>query len=97
MGSNTVTIHGEPCYLPKLQYRILLYLLENQNRIITRDQILIRFWGYDFDGNERVVDTHIKKLRKAIAASDCKIRTVHKAGYRMEVPNYEKEKSNIRK
>ena len=97
MGSNTVTIHGEPCYLPKLQYQILLYLLENQNRIITRDQILIRFWGYDFDGNERVVDTHIKKLRKAIAVSDCKIRTVHKAGYRMEVPNYEKEKSNIRK
>ena len=95
MGTNTVTIHGEPCYLPRLQYQILLYLLENQNRIITRDQILIRFWGYDFDGNERVVDTHIKKLRKAIAASDCKITTVHKAGYRMEVPNFEKEKPNI--
>lgn len=86
MGTNTVTIQGEACHLPKLQYQILVYLLENCNRILTRDQILIRFWGYDFDGNERVVDTHIKKLRKAIAGSNCKIMTVHKTGYRMEVP-----------
>ena len=86
LGTKQVFIGGELCHLPKLQYDILLYLLENPNRILTRDQILIRFWGYDFDGNERVVDTHIKKLRKAIAGSDCKITTIHKAGYRMEVP-----------
>lgn len=86
LGTKHVTIQGETCHLPKLQYEILVYFLENPNRILTRDQILIRFWGYDFDGNERVVDTHIKKLRKAIAGSDCKIITVHKAGYRMEVP-----------
>ena len=86
LGTKQVVIAGEFCHLPKLQYEILLYLLENPNRILTRDQILIRFWGYDFEGNERVVDTHIKKLRKAIAGSDCKITTVHKAGYRMEVP-----------
>jgi len=86
LGTKQVVIAGEFCHLPKLQYEILLYLLENPNRILTRDQILIRFWGYDFEGNERVVDTHIKKLRKAIAGSDCKITTIHKAGYRMEVP-----------
>jgi DNA-binding response OmpR family regulator len=85
-GQNTVYIDGEKCHLPKLQYQILLYFLENSNRILTREQILIRFWGYDFDGNERVVDNQIKKLRKAIADSDCKIVTIHKAGYRMEVP-----------
>lgn len=86
MGTNRVTINGKLCHLPKLEYQILVYLLENPNRILSRDQLLIRFWGYDFDGNERVVDNHIKKLRKAIADSDCKITTVHKAGYRMEVP-----------
>lgn len=85
-GQNTVYIDGEKCHLPKLQYQILLYFLENSNRILTREQILIRFWGYDFDGNERVVDNQIKKLRKAIADSDCKIVTIHKTGYRMEVP-----------
>lgn len=86
LGTNTVCISGQKCHLPKLQYQILLYFLENSNRILTREQILIRFWGYEFDGNERVVDNQIKKLRKAIADSDCKIVTIHKAGYRMEVP-----------
>ena len=86
LGTNRVTINGDSIHLPKLQYQILVYLLENPNRILTREQILTRFWGYDFDGNERVVDTHIKKLRKAIGASECKIVTIHKVGYRMEVP-----------
>jgi len=86
LGTNTVMINEQKCHLPKLQYQILLYFLENPNRILSREQILIRFWGYDFDGNERVVDNQIKKLRKAIADSDLKITTIHKAGYRMEVP-----------
>ena len=86
LGKNQIIINGKTCYLPRLEYQLLIYLLENPNRILTRDQLLIRFWGYDFDGNERVVDNHIKKLRKAIAGSDCKITTVHKVGYRMEVP-----------
>ena len=58
-----------------------------QTRTFTREQLLIRFWGYDFDGNERVVDNHIKKLRKVLAGSSCVIRTVRKTGYRMEVPS----------
>lgn len=81
-----VTITGEECHLPKLEYEMLLYFLENANRILTREQLMVRFWGYDFDGNERIVDNHIKKLRKAIAGSECKIKTIHKTGYRLEVP-----------
>lgn len=73
------------CPLPPLEYKILLFFAENPNRIFSRDQLLIRFWGYDFDGNERVVDNHIKKLRKAIKGSNCIIQTVRKSGYRMEV------------
>lgn len=76
MGTDTVWIHDQKCYLPKLQYQILLYFLENPNQILSRKQILIRFWGYDFDGNERVVDNQIKKLRKAIGGSNCKIVTL---------------------
>ena len=66
-------------------FRLTLFFAENPNRIFSRDQLLIRFWGYDFDGNERVVDNHIKKLRKAIKGSNCIIQTVRKSGYRMEV------------
>jgi len=71
--------------LPPKEYAMLLFFLENPGRIYNRDQLLIRFWGYDFDGNERVVDNHIKKLRKILENSGCTITTVRKSGYRMEV------------
>lgn len=83
--NRSVLVKGKACQLAPLEYSILLFFLENPNRIFSREQLLIRFWGYDFDGNERVVDNHIKKLRQAIADSDCKIQTVRKTGYRMEV------------
>lgn len=76
---------GEPVRLPPKEYEMLVFFLENPGRVYSREQLLIRFWGYDFDGNERVVDNHIKKLRKAIGVCGCVIRTVRKSGYRMEV------------
>ena len=72
-------------YILGMKSSAVCVLLENPNRIFTRDQLLIRLWGYDFEGNERVVDNHIKKLRKALAGSRCQIHTVRKSGYRMEV------------
>lgn len=76
---------GKEQSLPPKEFEMLLFFLENLNRTFTREQLLIRFWGYDFDGNERVVDNHIKKLRKVLEGSSCVIRTVRKTGYRMEV------------
>ena len=78
-------ICGKEQSLPPKEFEMLLFFLENLKRTFTREQLLIRFWGYDFDGNERVVDNHIKKLRKALAGSSCVIHTVRKTGYRMEV------------
>lgn len=83
--THEVTIKNKICQLAPLEYNLLLFFLENPNRIFSREQLLIRFWGYDFEGNDRVVDNHIKKLRQSIAESECKIHTVRKAGYRMEV------------
>ena len=71
--------------LPPKEYEMLVFFLENPNRIYSREQLLIRFWGYDFDGNERVVDNHIKKLRQALGSFGKCIQTVRKSGYRMEV------------
>lgn len=79
-----VLVCGRPCSLPPKEYDMLLFFLENPNRIFSREQLLIRFWGYDFDGSERVVDNHIKKLRRALGESGKMIGTVRKAGYRME-------------
>ena len=83
--SHQVWNHGNLLALPPKEYEMLLFFMENPGRIYSREQLLIRFWGYDFDGNERVVDNHIKKLRKAIGSCGCVIQTVRKSGYRLEV------------
>lgn len=83
--THEVKIKNEVYEMAPLEYKMLVFFLENPNRVFSREQILIRFWGYDFEGTERVVDNHIKKLRKIIENSSCKIKTVRKAGYRMEV------------
>ena len=83
--SHDVYVGGVLRELPPREYELLLFFLENPNRIFSREQLLIRFWGYDFDGNERVVDNHIKKLRRLLGSSGNRIRTIRKSGYRMEV------------
>ena len=75
---------GELLALPPKEYEMLLFFMQNPGRIYSREQLLIRFWGYDFDGNERVVDNHIKKLRRALGSCGCAIQTVRKSGYRLE-------------
>ena len=85
LRTGQVMICGQKCELPPKEYELLRFFLENPDRIFTRDQLLTRFWGYDFEGNERVVDNHIKKLRKFLQGSRCMIQTVRKTGYRMEV------------
>ena len=83
--SHEVWKRGKPLRLPPKEYEILLFFLENPGRVYSRDQLLIRFWGYDFEGSERVVDSHIRKLRRALGDGGCVIQTVRKTGYRMEV------------
>lgn len=85
LAARRVKIAGREQQLAPKEYELLLVFLENPNRVFTRDQLLIRIWGYDFEGNDRVVDNHIKKLRKALGTSRCRIHTVRKSGYRMEV------------
>ena len=83
--AHEVYVDGKRCDVPPIEYEMLLFFMENPGRIFSREQLLIRFWGYDFDGNERVVDNHIRKLRKALEDSGSMIKNVRKAGYRMEV------------
>lgn len=83
--THQVTIHNKEVKLAPMEYKLLIYLIHNKNRILTREQILLKLWGYDHMGDDRVIDTHIKKLRKALGSSGKRIRTVIKVGYRLEV------------
>lgn len=87
--THKVYINDNEIFLPKMEYDLLNYFIINKNRIIEREQLLIKFWGYDFDGNDRVLDTHIKKLRKALGESSHNLHTIIKVGYKFEVRNDE--------
>lgn len=76
-----VTVNGAEISLSNKTFRILVLLMENKNNVLSREQILIRVWGWDYDGDERAVDTHIKKLRKALGEKASHIRTVIGGGY----------------
>ncbi|MBR6531601.1 MAG: response regulator transcription factor [Clostridia bacterium] len=76
-----VTVSGEEVCLTKKMFSLLSLLLENQNIILSREQILNKVWGWDYDGDERVVDTHIKKLRNTLGKEASHIHTVIGRGY----------------
>lgn len=73
--------------LSRKEYEILLYFITNPNILLTRDQIINRIWGYDFDGDIRTVDTHIKTLRAKLCDMGNAIKTVRGSGYRFEMNN----------
>lgn len=66
------------------EYELLRYLMEHKGKVCTREELLTRIWGYDFEGNDRVVDNHIKKLRKKLGAQGSMIRTIIRKGYQLK-------------
>lgn len=79
-----VFVENEEILLPPKEYELLKYLMENKGRVLSRDTILNHIWGYDYVGSDRVVDNHMKKLRKALGTEGKKIKTVITQGYRLE-------------
>lgn len=66
------------------EYDILRCLMQNKNMVMSREQLLIQCWGYDYEGESRAVDTQIKRLREKLGDHAACIKTVIKAGYRLE-------------
>lgn len=87
----TVMAGGQPVALPPKEFALLRALMERKNRVLTRDELLNLAWGWDFDGTDRVVDSHIKKLRRALGTHAGCIKTVVKQGYKLEVDRDEKQ------
>ena len=71
------------------EYNLLIYFVKNSDRVLTREQILYKVWGYDFDGDIRTIDTHIKTLRAKLSKYGNYIKTVRGSGYMFEVENHE--------
>ena len=83
-GRRACTVAGAPVELPPREYQLLLCLMRNKGRVLSRDQLLDKVWGVDFDGGDRAVDSRVKALRAALGPAGKQIRTVFKAGYKLE-------------
>ena len=81
----TVMYHGHPLELPPKEFELLYYLASHQGRPFSRDQLLSAVWGYDFAGDTRTVDVHVKRLREKMRGNDpWEIKTVWGTGYKFE-------------
>ncbi|HHV44168.1 MAG TPA: response regulator transcription factor [Firmicutes bacterium] len=90
MEEYTVTVRGVRVGLTPRETQLLYFLMSNTNRVFTRDELLEHLWGYDYLGDGRTIDVHIKRIREKIGQVDegCKqwIKTVWGVGYKFEVP-----------
>lgn len=82
--SRTVTVDGENCSLTHTEFEILAYLMKNKGIIITREQLITKIWGYDFVGDDRTVNSHIRNLRSKLGEYAKHIATIVRSGYKFE-------------
>ncbi|MBQ6125954.1 MAG: response regulator transcription factor [Erysipelotrichaceae bacterium] len=82
--AHTVTINGERAELANKEYELLLYLLKNRGNALTRQAIISKVWGYEYDSDDRTLDTHMKLLRKDLKEYGKYITTIRGVGYRFE-------------
>ena len=81
----TVKIDGKPIELSLREYELLTYLVENENIALSRDKILNNVWNYDYYGDSRTIDSHIKKIRHKLGKKGKYIKTMRGVGYKFEV------------
>lgn len=83
IGRHEVRYKDVKIELTRKEFELLQYLLENKGMVMTRNQILCRIWGYDFDGETRTVDVHVRTLRQKLGDAGNYIETVRGVGYRI--------------
>ena len=83
-GSRRCQAAGQDVKLSPREYELLLCLMRNQGQVLSRPQLLDKVWGLDFEGDDRAVDVRIRSLRAALGKAGKQIKTVFKAGYRLE-------------
>jgi len=83
-SAHEVTIDDKDVFLTPKEYDLLKYLFQNKNIALSRETILANVWGYDFFGDERTVDTHVKTLRNNLGKYRDLIKTIRGMGYKLE-------------
>lgn len=82
--SRTVTVDGEDISMTHTEFEILTYFMQNQGIVISREQLITKIWGYEFAGDDRTVNSHIRNLRHKLGQKATCIVTVVRTGYKFE-------------
>ena len=93
-AARTITVDGERVNLTPKEYDLLFYLIQNKNIALSRDKLLSDIWGYDFFGDDRTIDTHIKNLRNNLGPYRNFIVTLRGVGYKFEYDDSKKGKES---
>ena len=83
--AHKVYISNSEIEINRKEYKLLCYFIKNKNRVLTREQILESVWGYEFEGDIRTIDTHIKMLRAKLLSASVYLKTIRGTGYMFEV------------
>lgn len=83
--AHEVTVDGQPVDLSNKEFELLAYFMENQGMALSREKILNNVWNYDYFGDARTIDTHVKKLRSKLGTKGDMIKTIWGMGYKLEV------------
>ncbi len=81
--AHTVTADGVPCALTYKEYELLKFLMLNREIVLSREKIMDKVWGFDYEGESRTVDMHIKTLRQKLGSCGALIKTVRNVGYKI--------------
>jgi two-component system phosphate regulon response regulator PhoB len=84
LEAHKVTVNGEEVPLTAMEFKLLAELIRHRGKVQTRDQLLDRVWGYQFEGYARTVDTHVRRLRQKVAPYSDWVETVRGVGYRFK-------------
>ena len=84
-SGRTVSVDGKKIELSLREYELLKYLLDNENVALSRDKILNNVWNYDYYGDSRTIDSHIKKIRHKLGKKGKYIETIRGIGYKFEI------------
>lgn len=87
LNKRTCTINGEPIFLTKVEFDLFIYFIDNKNKVLSRDDILNELWNFDYDGDTRIVDVHVFKLKTKVKSKSFDFKSIRGVGYSLEVHN----------
>lgn len=87
LNKRTCILNNEPIFLTKVEFDLFLYFIDHKNKVLSRDDVLNELWNFDYDGDTRIVDVHVFKLKSKVKSQLFDFKSIRGVGYSLEVHN----------